>query len=473
MSEEKLTFKKKFLFGLSAFPDQLTYQIFQFLIFTFYFTVIKIPLTLMIITYVIWGIWNAVNDPVLGAISERTKHRGKWGKRKLYLLISIIPLCLMVILMFYVPFNTSDKTSEFIYFLLTIVIFEFFYTMFDVNVNALFPEMFPNMKQRAATNLIIKALTVVALILSSLIPMIFISDYVPDNDLQIPIIKNEYFMMAIVIGIFTFIISIPFLLKAIEEKVEKAENFQKRPSFFQSMKITLTNKTFVKFVVANTAVWYCFSILPMIIPIYAEFVIGGSLFAGGGSIIVGIALMLAFVIAALVMPIHRKLGFKYGMRKAFMITLAIWIGTLFPFLFITGEMFQIAFILLIALQGFPLSGALFYVDILHADVIDEDAVKFGVKRSASYYGINAFIHRISIILVILTIGLMFGNIGWDKQFDPLPSEPFLVILGLKAIMVIFPSIALALGLLAMKSYGLHGERLEKMREKLKEHPELI
>ncbi|MHA1457440.1 MAG: MFS transporter, partial [Promethearchaeota archaeon] len=461
MSEEKLTFKKKFLFGLSAFPDQLTYQIFQFLIFTFYFTVVKIPLLFMIITYVFWGIWNAINDPMLGALSERTKHRGKWGKRRFYLLISIIPLCIMVILMFYVPFNTSDKILEFAYFFSTIVIFEFFYTMFDVNVNAIFPEMFPNENQRAATNLFIKGLTVVALILSSLIPMIFISDYVPENDTQIPLIKSQYFMMAIVIAVFTLIISLPFLLKGIEEKVEKAEDFEKRPSFFQSLKITLTNKTFVKFVVANTAVWYCFSILPMIIPIYAEFVIGGSLFVGGGSLIVGIALMLAFVIAALVLPIHKKLGFKYGMRKSFMITLGIWICTLFPFLFITGEAFQIAFILLIALQGFPLSGALFYVDILHADVIDEDAVKFGVKRSASFYGINAFIHRISIILVILTIGLMFGNIGWDKQFDPLPSDPFLVILGLKAIMVIFPSIALVIGLLAMKSYGLHGERLER------------
>ena len=369
--------------------------------------------------------------------------------------------------MFYVPFNTRNAKSKFPSFLSTIVIFEFFYTMFDVNVNAIFPEMFPNEKERASANLFIKGLTVVALILSSLIPMIFISDYVPENDTQIPLIKSEYFTMAIVIAVFTLLISIPFLLKAIEEKVEKVEDFEKRPSFFQSLKITLTNKTFVKFVVANTAVWYCFSILPMIIPIYAEFVIGGSLFAGGGSLIVGIALMLAFVIAALVLPIHKKLGLKYGMRKAFMITLGIWICTLFPFLFITGEAFQIAFILLIALQGFPLSGALFYVDILHADVIDEDAVKFGIKRSASFYGINAFIHRISIILVILTIGLMFGNIGWDKQFDPLPSDPFLVILGLKAIMVIFPSIALVIGLLAMKSYGLHGERLERIREDLK------
>jgi GPH family glycoside/pentoside/hexuronide:cation symporter len=465
MSEEKLTFKKKFLFGLSAFPDQLTYQIFQFLIFTFYFTVVKIPLTLMIITYVLWGIWNAINDPMLGALSERTKHREKWGKRKFYLLISIIPLCITVVLMFYVPFTSSDKMLEFIYFLSTIVIFEFFYTMFDVNVNALFPEMFPNVKQRASTNLIIKALTVVGLILSSLIPMIFITDLVPETA-AIPVAKSEYFIMAIVVAAFTLIISIPFLLKGIVEKVEKAEDLEKRPSFFQSMKITLTNKTFVKFVVANTAVWYCFSILPMIIPIYAKYVIGGSLFTGGGSLIVGISLMLAFIIAALVMPIHKKLGFKYGMRKAFMITLGIWICTLFPFLFITGEEFQIAFILLIALQGFPLSGALFYVDILHADVIDEDAVKFGVKRSASFYGINAFIHRISIILVILTIGFMFGNIGWDKQFIP-AIDPSLVVIGLKAIMVIFPSIALVIGLLAMKSYGLHGERLERIREELK------
>jgi Na+/melibiose symporter-like transporter len=62
---------------------------------------------------------------------------------------------------------------------------------------------------------------------------------------------------------------------------------------------------------------------------------------------------------------------------------------------------------------------------------------------------------------------MFGNIGWDKQFIP-AIDPNLVIIGLKAIMVIFPSIALVIGLLVMRSYGLHGERLESVREKLKE-----
>ncbi len=67
---------------------------------------------------------------------------------------------------------------------------------------------------------------------------------------------------------------------------------------------------------------------------------------------------------------------------------------------------------------------------------------------------------------------MFGNIGWDKQYIPLPADQDLVILGLKAIMVVFPSIALIIGLIAMKSYSLHGEKLEHMREELRKLPSL-
>jgi GPH family glycoside/pentoside/hexuronide:cation symporter len=467
MSEEKLTFKEKFLFGLSAIPDQLTYQVFQFLIFTFYFTVVQVPTVLMVIAYIIWGIWNAINDPLLGALSERTKHKGKWGKRKFYLLISIIPLCLTMVLLFFVPFSTGEKVAEFFYFLIIIIIFEFFYTLFDVNVNALFPEMFPTEKKRASTNLFIKGMTVIALILSALLPAIIVSDYVPDTPGEIASIQNEYFLAAIIVAVITIVLAIPFLLKGIKEREETEKDFEKRPSFFQSLKITLTNKTFVKFVIANTMVWYCFSILPIIIPIYADEVIGID-----NALLVSVALMLAFIIAAVTMPIHRKIGFKIGMRNAFILDMGIWIVTLFPYFLITGPEFEVAFIIITAIQGFPLSGTLFFVDIIHADVIDEDALKFGVKRSASYYGINAFIHRISIILVIVTMWTMFGTIGWEKQYEFVVADPFLKILGLKALMFIFPAVALIIGILFMKSYGLHGERLKQMRKQLEEHPEL-
>ena len=471
MSEEPLTTKDKFLFGLSSFPDQFTYQIFQFLIFTFYFTVIGIPTNLMLTAYILWGIWNAINDPLLGALSERTKHRGKWGKRKFYLLISIIPLCLMMVLLFFVPFDTSGKTAEFVYFIITIIVFEFFYTLFDVNVNALFPEMFPTEKKRAATNLFIKITLVVALILASLLPGIIVPDLVPDElatPSEIAGIKINYFIMAIVAAIVTIVISIPFLKWGVKEKVERVEDFEKRPSFIESMKFTLKNKTFVKFVIANTMLWYCYTILPLILPLYAEHV----LLIEEGSFLISIALLMAFLVAAASMPLHRKLGTKIGMRNELILSMIVWIGTLFPFFLISGSQFKVLFIFITALQGFPLAGAFYLVDIIHADIIDEDALKFGVKRSASYYGINAFVHRISIILVIATVILMFGTMGWDKKYDPVTSDPFLVEIGLKAIIWIFPAIALVIGILMMKSYGLHGERLEAVRREIEQHPEL-
>jgi GPH family glycoside/pentoside/hexuronide:cation symporter len=422
----------------------------------------------MLTAYIIWGIWNAINDPILGALSERTKYRGKWGKRKFYLLISIIPLCIMMILLFFVPFDTNGKGAEFMYFLITIIVFEFFYTLFDVNVNALFPEMFPTEKKRAATNLYIKITLVVALILASVLPGIIVPDLVPGDPSEIPGIKSDYFLMAIIAAIITIVISIPFLLWGVNEKEERAEDFEKRPSFIESLKFTFKNKTFVKFVIANTMLWYCYTILPLILPIYAEHVLE----IPKGSALISIALLSAFLVAAASMPLHRRIGFKIGMRNELILSMTVWIGTLFPFFLIAGEEFKATFIIITALQGFPLAGAFYLVDIIHADIIEEDALKFGVKRSASYYGINAFVHRISIILVIITVIAMFGTMGWEKEYIPAPDDPFLVEFGLKAIIWIFPAIALTIGILMMKSYGLHGERLEKMRKEIEQHPEL-
>ena len=111
------------------------------------------------------------------------------------------------------------------------------------------------------------------MILASLLPGIIVPDLVPGSDPEIPDIKLNYFIMSIVAAIITIAISIPFLKWGIKEKVERAEDFEKRPSFTQSLKFTLKNKTFVKFVIANTMLWYCYTILPLILPIYAEHVL--------------------------------------------------------------------------------------------------------------------------------------------------------------------------------------------------------
>lgn len=465
MSEEKLSIKKRFLFGLSAIPDQLTYQAFSLYVFTFFFAVIQLNMLFMWIGFVAWGVWNMINDPMLGALSDRTRCKARWGKRKFFLLISIGPLALMMILLFTVP--PGSEVIKFVYFIAVIFVFEFFYTLFDVNVNAIFPEMFPTEDQRTATNVFVKGLTVLGIIFASL-PMILLQPLVPGESPtpeELAAIQENYIIAGILLAIITLIAAAPFLLKGIHKETESAECFENRPPFLESLKITLKNRTFIKFTLANLMIWTVFNTLITIIPLYFVFVLGAP---DTSAFIITLALVLALIVAALILPVHKFFIKKFGTRNAAMITLASWIILLFPYMFIDNLL--IVGVLVTMINGFALSGALMYVDILHGDVIDEDALRYGVKRSASYYGINALIHRFSTILTITVIAFVFNGTGWS-EYNPSPGVN--TILGLKLIIFLFPAICLGVGILFLKLYSLHGEKLKEMRAEFAKHPELV
>ncbi|MFW9987593.1 MAG: MFS transporter [Candidatus Odinarchaeota archaeon] len=483
MSEREIPLKKKILFGLSAFPDQLTYQAFTIYVFTFYFAVIGLSMLEMWIGFVLWGIWNMINDPLLGALSEKTKQKGKLGKRKFYLIISFIPLALIMIFLFTAtardPLSKSIFTFHFWYFMFIIFTFEFFYTMFSVNTNAVFPEMFPTENQRGTVNQFIKAFTMIAVIFASLIPTIIVTpNLVPETDPEVnPIgyaaevasIHSKFIISGIIFAIIVLITAILFIFLAVKEKEEQISDFEKRPGFIESLKITFSNRTFIKFTLGNMLIWYCFNLMLTVFPLYAVYILGRT---EEETILIGITLMLALLSAAALMPVQMKIRKKYGTRKGLMIGLGIWIITLFPLILLSNNDISriLSFLVFISI-GFGLSAALFFIDIIHGDVIDQDALKFGIRRASSYYGVNAFIHRFSMILGITTIYIVFSGTGWST-YVPVVEVPILRDLGIKSLMFIFPSLALIGSILLFKYYDLHGEKLEKMREELEKHPDL-
>ena len=72
------------------------------------------------IAMVIYGIWNAINDPIMGIVSDKTKSR--WGRRKPYMLFGAVPLGLALVLMFSPPEAIlATQESLFFFFVLTAV----------------------------------------------------------------------------------------------------------------------------------------------------------------------------------------------------------------------------------------------------------------------------------------------------------------------------------------------------------------
>ena len=448
VEKTEFSLKHSLAFSSALISDALAYQSFTFLIFTFYYTIVRINVVLISIGFSIWSVWNALNDPLLGGISDRT--HTKWGRRIPWIMISIIPLGILMIILYTPPMSLgiNDEISNFVYFLIVIILFDFFYTMFSINHTALFPEVFIDKEERAKVNSIRQIFVVVGLILAFILPTLFIPDLTERKYLV------NYWNFGIFACIFVIIFGLIFLKWGAREKAEFKDDYKDQPSLFKSYKICVKNENFRWAAFALIFVWFVFGMLPTIIPLYGKFVLGVD-----NSLFIALMLAFAFISAMIFVFVWRIVVVRIGARKTWICSLLVWIVTQIPLLFVTGVVWGL---IIFFLMGAGFAGALLLREILWADVIDEDEVNTGVRREAAYFGMNALFMRLSTILIFLAISLVFTNTGW-ALYAPEKVTPE-VIFGLKLLMVVFPVIALSIAIFGFYMYPLDGERLIKVKE---------
>jgi GPH family glycoside/pentoside/hexuronide:cation symporter len=443
--------KKAIAYSFGQVADVTAYQSFVFLTFTFYFTIIGLPVLYISIGFMIWSVWNAFNDPLLGYLSDRT--HTKWGRRLPYIMAGIIPLAIVMFFVFTPPktFGLTDLTVNLIFFVFIIIIFELFYTMFSLNLTSMFPEAFITLEERTKANNIRQTFTIIALLFAFLLPGFIIPDYTD------PKYIIEYSIFGLTLTIIVLITGLIFLKFGPKEKPEFQEDYKNAFSLGKSIKTCLSSKSFKRYIPTEIAVWFVFGMVPTILPLYGKFVLGIN-----DSLLISLMIGLTFISAAIFINILWKpVVQKVGPRKAWLISLVIWIATLIPLLLITDIISgYIVFILL----GMGFGGTLYIIDIVVADIVDEDEIITGIRREAGYYGVNALFLRFTTILVFLAISLVFTNVGW-AVYEPEKVTPQ-VILGLRILMAVFPIIALLIGFLSMYKYPLDGEKLKNVKQEL-------
>ena len=62
-------------YGLGPLADQMSHQMFQFLVFTYYYAVVGIGIDILWKAFVIFAIWDSINDPLIGPLTDRTKKK--------------------------------------------------------------------------------------------------------------------------------------------------------------------------------------------------------------------------------------------------------------------------------------------------------------------------------------------------------------------------------------------------------------
>jgi len=447
-SREIISTKRTIFYSFAGIADTMSYQMFTFYIFNFYFAVKQLPLEWVTFGFIIWTIWNAINDPLLGAWSDRTM--SKWGRRKPWIIVGLIALIALVILVWTPP--PGSITIEIIYFMIIINIFDFFYTMYSLNQTSLFPEMFVDLEQRAKANNYVQIFNIIGLLFAALIPSFFVSEQVEPGH------EMEYITASVVMAILVALFGVIFITLGLKERKEYSKDPEKAPSFFKSIKFTFKNKAFTTYVITNLAVWYVFGIFPIISPYFLRFILDIK-----DGLIQSLFLAIIFVSAIGFTVIWSKVFAKKGAKKAELIALFSLIITMVPFL-IVWEI--IGAIIAYIVVGFGFAGIMFGRDVMMSTIIDKDEIDTGVRREGAYYGVNALIIRLSTIAVYLSIFTVFNNIGW-KIYDPTVVTDWTII-GLRFLMCLFPAIGLCLGAISLWRFPITKEKYEEIKDKLEE-----
>jgi len=453
IKKSKFSYKRGLSYSIGQMSDITAYQTFTFLIFTFYYAVVGVSVILIMIGFIIWALWNSFNDFLIGYLSDRT--HTKWGRRYPYIMVSIIPLALVMFLLFtpLFPIGIENQIPNFVYFLIIIIIFELFFTMYDLNYTALFPELYITLDERTKANNLRQAFAILGLIMAFVLPGLFITDYSDPQSF------GEYQFFGIIIAVIVIIPGLIFLKITPREKAEFKEDYKTTPRFVDSLKTCVKSKSFMWYIPAEVANWFVYGMLPAIVPLYGKFVLGIT-----DTLILSLLLGISFISAAIFMTILWKpVVQKIGPRKSWLISMSIWIATLIPLLFI-GDM--ISGLIVFFLMGIGLSGSLYIIDIIISDIVDEDEINTGIRREGAYYGVNMFLMHLSTVLVFLVIGPVFILSNWE-MFDPLNVTPE-IIFSLRSLMAIFPSIALLIALLVIYKYPLDDERLKQVKQQRQE-----
>ena len=427
-------------YSFGNFANTIAYQVFGNRINFFYVDVMGLNAAVAGILWSVYGLWNALNDPLMGQLSDRT--RSKFGRRVPYVALGAIPLGLSFFFLWTPPSSKSPWVLG-AYFLMILFIFDTLYSLTIIAYNALFPEVAPTSKDRIDLSATREILATVALLASFILA---------------PIIAEEvgYIMMGAIMGT---LIAAGYLIAMIGVK-EKPIDETKEQSFGlgHSLKIVLANKPFRWFLGANIAKEYIWLLLGGMLPFWRKYALGiqgevdvFGISMGGGdaeAVLLGVPILLTIPFVL----IWRPFVSRWGYRKTWMVgTLAFIPGFLaitFARDFYTGLLGT-----LLVIPG--LANSMIMPFPIISEIIDEDAkLEHGFRREGLFFGMNGGIVKLAFSAQGILFAIVTAATGFAEG-SPVQTES--AIWGIRFLIGVTPAIAALIVWFCMFKYPLGRE----------------
>lgn len=394
MKREISTFKK-LSYGAGEFFNASTVVIILMLYLKFLTDVVGLSPMLAGICLVAGKAWDAISDPLIGTISDRT--RSRFGRRRIFFLLFAIPASLSFVAM-WLAIGFESDWAKVVYYAVAYVTFKTLSSLLMVPYQALGPELAKGYDERTSIITFRMAFSPVSAILASVIPNIIVRRFSEAGEAALGhlVVAGAFGAVYVVIWFWIFAV--------IRERGQHLEAATRTP-IFKALKLTLRNRSgrivlaiyllaFLGVDVLTASTKYFFD----------EYVRRPELMSPVMGVMLGTTM--------LSLPVHSFLVRRFERRKAYLIggaILVVGLLTLFivprssPSAVLLGCMFVIGF-------GF---GAPFLAPwAMVPEVIDVELACTGRSEEGIYTGIMTFLRKATTSIALFGIATALEVFGY-------------------------------------------------------------
>lgn len=404
--------------------------------------------------YAAWSIaagrlWDAVNDPLFGVISDRIKSRH--GRRRVLLLYSAVPLGLTYATMWFVP--QFGQAGLAVFYAVVFILFDTCYTAMYVGYNSLTPELTSDYDERSSLNGYQMAISISGT-LSVIILATVMSWYVKDA-------RSLYAYLGVGLG---FLSMLPLAIVFWVTRDYKGSLNAEPLPIWDSIQTTVKNRPFQRVMGLYLMSWTAVSIMAAVLVYFANYYLRVPnlsyylVLAAQGSAI-------AFV------PVVVWLSKKYDKRRAFLIGSGSWVFFLLLIFTLGPSQIRETFLLAV-FSGLGIATAYIVPWAMIPDIIEHDELITGQRREGSFYALAAFFQKLGTGGALWLMGQVFAITGYTNPTAGAapPTQPAEAILAIRWFASLIPAGLLLLAIGFAWKYSISREVHEDILKQLKENP---
>lgn len=438
MRAAKLGPKTKLGYGVGDLGANLAHQTVSFFLLYFLTSSAGVSPALAGTALMIGKLWDAVTDPLMGGLSDRTHSR--FGRRRIYFVIAALPLALSFYLLWQSP--SESELGKFWYVLGTVIFYSSSITLFSIPYSALTPEMTSHYHDRTSlTGYRVMFSIVGTLIGAGATPILLASGY-------------TYSQIALVYGVVIVITCILCFLGTKGYDTAKTVNSEKH---LEKLKSVLRNRPFRLLVLMfffNTVAVTSMSANMMY---YINDVLRYS--GTAAQLPLGVLLVTAMLFVPFWVTLSKKLDKKY----CHLLGMLIFIVSILSIYFF-GKTSQTVFFSLVIISGFAVSPTYIFNWSMVPDCIEVDELESGQRREGLFYGFWFFAQKLAMACGIWMNGLVLGFTEYQNGQALEQSKS--AISGIEFLMGPLPSLFLAFSCIALLLYPITEKRFSQLTQKL-------